>query len=83
MKHRKAPKEHRKKLRKAFTQSKQIKSLQASKREKKKKALSLPKIQRAPSFIKSFTPRKIEVPGSYESKQRVSIKSKLIFGDFF
>ena len=32
---------------------------------------------------KSFTPKKIEVPESFKLKQRVSNKSKLIFGDFF
>ena len=53
------------------------------KEEKRKKAPSLPKIQRASSFTKASPQRKIEVPGSYKSKQRVSIKSKLIFEDFF
>ena len=72
----------RKRKARAFTQSK-IKSLQASKRREEEESSFTHKIKRVFSFTKASPQRKIEVPGSYKSKQRVSIKSKLIFGDFF
>ena len=74
----------------SFKEKKSILLKHPRKEKKRKKALSLPQIQRENTpwfksflFNKSFTPKKIEVPESFKSKQRVSNKSKLIFGDFF